>query len=151
MAAAIVADFGTRDEQQRLLAILENESRDMPPSRKYQAVVIGVTNRYTANRIVYLQALLQDERPRPEPAASRYRYCDTAMARLSATVDTNLMEHGDAPPGISHWEYACQLARDWVREHESEANLSQLIPPSGNNSLLAGELPTQEDLSRMRK
>lgn len=150
-AAALVADFGTSGQQQRLLAILENEPLDSPPSPRYQAVVAGITNRYTANRIAYLKPLLRDTRRRPEPAASRYRYCDTAMARLSVMIDLNLMEHGEAPPGMTHWDYACQLARKWIEDHATTVQLSQLVPPSGNNSLLAGELPSQEDLSRMRK
>lgn len=151
MAAAIVADLGTSEQQRQLLSILENERRDAPPTPRYQAVAAGVTNRYTANRIAYLRPLLMDSRPRPEPQAARYRYCDTAMARLSVIIDSNMMEQGSPPAGMTDWQYACQLAREWIDRHSDEAKLSELIPPSGNNSLLASQLPTQEDLSRMRK
>lgn len=151
MAAALVADFGTPAEQRQLLELIEREPRTGVPSRRYHAVVEGVTNRYTRNRIAYLRPLLDDTRQRLDPAAARYRYCDTAMARLSVIIDTNLMEHGETPAGLTSWQYACQLAHEWIQAHDAQAELSQLIPPGGNNALLVGELPSQEDLRRMRK
>lgn len=151
MAAALVADFGTPDQQAQLLKLLEDEPRDAAPSPRYQAVAVGVTNRYTRNRIPYLRPLLEDARQRPEPHAARYRYCDTAMARLSVIIDTNLMEHGGTPPGMTNWQYACQLARQWMQTHDRQTRLSQLVPAEGDCEVLAGALPSQEDLSRMRK
>jgi hypothetical protein len=95
IAAAFVADFGDPGQQQALLNILENKPRRGPPSARYQAVVRGVTNRYTSNRIAFLKPLLLDERARAEPEAvleiagrrRRSRYCDTAVARLCTILD----------------------------------------------------------------
>lgn len=151
MAASLVADFGTPDQQAGLLKLLEEEPHTGAPSPRYHAAVLGVTNRYTRNRIPYLQPLLADPRPRLDPATARYHYCDTAMARLSVIINTNLMEHGPTPAGMTNWQYACQLAQQWMREHEEQTQLCQLVPPDGNNQVMIGDLPQDEDLSRMRK
>lgn len=151
MAAALVADFGTPEQQGRLVELLQQEPHDASPSPRYHAVVLGVTNRYTRNRIAFLRPLLDDTRQRLDPDAARYRYCDTAMARLSVIINKNLMEQGGPPDGMTQWQFACRLAQDWLSEHEDQTQLSQLVPPDGNNELMIGEMPRGEDLSRMRK
>jgi hypothetical protein len=151
MAAAIVADFGTPEQQARLLQLLEQEPRDAAPSPRYNAAVLGVTNRYTRNRVAFLRPILDDTRQRVDPSMARYRYCDTAMARLSVIINRNLMEQGAPPDGLNDWQFACRLAQDWLHEHDDLTQLSQLIPPDGDNELMIGEMPHEEDLSRMRK
>jgi tyrosine-protein phosphatase SIW14 len=124
IAAALVADLGTADQQSRLLEMLASEPRTGAPSPRYRALVAGVTNRYTENRIPYLVSLLDDERLRPEPDASRYRYCDTAVARLAATVDQDF--YGPA----QNWDRARALARQWLAAHAAVAQVRTLVLPT---------------------
>ena len=130
MAASMVADFGTTEQQAQLLELLEQEPHDGAPSRRYHAAVLGVTNRYTRNRVAFLRPLLDDTRPRLDPATARYRYCDTAMARLSVIINTNLMEHGSAPAGMTQWQFACQLAKTGCSAHDG-ANAAESAHSAG--------------------
>ena len=134
-SAALVADFGTPRQQAGLLAILQDEPRTGDPSPRYRAVVAGVTNRYTPNRVGYLRPLLDDPRPRPEPDARAYRYCDTAVARLSAIIDVNLWA------AKADWDNARALAQEWFEAHPREARLSQLIPAPRNEDLRTAGAP----------
>jgi hypothetical protein len=119
VAAAVLADFGDEEQQAKLLAILENEPRTGLPTPRYQAVVVGVTNRYTENRAAFLRPLLGDLRFRPEPEAvyecdgrlAAYRYCDTAVARLATITNQNNIY---AP---SLWDAGRQFALEWFAEH----------------------------------
>jgi hypothetical protein len=135
VSAALVADFGAPEQQQELLSILQDETHDAEPSPRYQAVVSGVTNRYTPNRIAYLFPLLSDMRTRPEPNADGYRYCDTAVARLaSITGEERLVQP------IRHCDLTDEGvigARQWFAEHRGQTRLVRLLPPTGENSLVA--------------
>ncbi len=93
MSAALVADFGSPAEQRELLDLMENEPKHGSPSPRYQAIVAGLTNRYTPNRLAFLEPALDDLRHRPEPAARQYRYCDTVVAHLISTADTDSVTH----------------------------------------------------------
>lgn len=127
-AAALVADYGTADQQAKLLAILTEEPRTGTPSPRYAAVVVGVTNRFTENRIPFLRPLLDDLRFRPEPQAvhrregriTPYRYCDTAVAVLASITNENNIY---AP---SLWEPGRQFALQWFAEHPDAQQLTTL-------------------------
>jgi hypothetical protein len=134
-AAALIADFGTPDQQQLLLQLLESEAKTDPPSPRYAALVAGVTNRYTPNRVPYLRPLLADRRSRPEPHASQYRYCDTAAARLVSIIDEPL--HNGLPDRAA-WDQAVALCQHWLAEHPDSGRLSRLLPPTGHNSVRTG-------------
>ena len=82
----------------------------------YQALVAGVTNRYTANRIPCLSPLLWDNRSRPEPQANKYRYCDTAAARLASITNEPLFRSGSTMDRAI-WDDAVQSARRWFEKH----------------------------------
>lgn len=133
-AAAVIADFGTPEQQEELLALLANEDLSQPPTARYQAVVAGVSNRYTPNRLAFLRPLLDDERPRAEPEAGRYRYCDTAVARLSVITGQNLVEYW-GPDGGVLWDRGRQSALAWLAEHPEQARLRPLEPPGGYNAV----------------
>lgn len=135
MAAALVADFGDPEQQLALLKRLTDEQQTAAPSDRYRALVAGVTNRYTANRIPYLDRILDDKRPRIEPGTASYRYCDTAAARLAVIVNKNFLSHAQAPDDPFGWQCAVQEARQWITDHAGEAQLGQLVPPVGRNEL----------------
>lgn len=139
MAAALVADFGQPEQQLALLRLLSTEQKTKTPTDRYCALVAGVTNRYTANRIPYLSPILDDERRRPEPQASNYRFCDTAAARLSVIVSANFVEDAATPADPSAWQRAVSQARDWFKTHAGEAQLGQLKLPTGPNKVRRAE------------
>ena len=149
IAAALIADAGTPNQQRALVELLEQQDRSTPPTERYQAAVAGVTNRYTANRIPYLRPILADERRRPEKAAAGTRYCDTAVARLSVILQQNLVEHA-GPDGTVGWESGLRRARKWFDENPPLARLGPLVPPRGKNAVKIGQAPTREDLSRLK-
>jgi hypothetical protein len=136
IAAALVADFGEPAQQQELLALLTSEPRTDIPSARYQAIVRGVTNRYTANRIPFLRPILEDLRPRVEPEAEQrpgtehepYRYCDTAVARLCTILDRHSVV------GPMDWEVSRQEFRRWLAEHEEACQPGRLGDPRFNFS-----------------
>ncbi|MGH7136510.1 MAG: hypothetical protein ACREHD_12275, partial [Pirellulales bacterium] len=149
MSAALVADFGTTDEQQALLACLGDSDYEHASPERFDAVVDGVTNRYTPNRIAYLRPLLNNESFHRRAGATQCRYCDTAVARLSAIVDENFP---DAMPGwgIVAWNNGRIAARQWLDAHPDECRLSKLKPPTGQTAVEPGDPPQREDLSRAR-
>jgi hypothetical protein len=148
MAAALIADFGSPEEQARLLAWITEHSHETTVSPHYAAVAAGVMNRYTPNRQIYLRPLLEDQRHCVNPAASRYRYCDVAVARLAAINNEKLIDGPDDPAG---WEQARQRGLAWFAAHRDAEKLSQLLPATGNNSVQLTEDALDEDLSRMRR
>jgi hypothetical protein len=147
MAAAVIADFGNPAQQQRLLAMIEQEPHTSPPTARYEAIVAGVTNRYTPNRIAYLRPLLEDGRARLAPDLSRYRYCDTAVARLSSIIDQNLLL---AQHSLEDWEGGRQRAREWFVAQPSHLSPARLQAPSGNKPVLPGDPPGDGELVRNR-
>jgi len=145
MSAALVADFGTFDEQKQLLDLLASADRDSAPSARYEAIVSGVTNRYTPNRVPYLRPLLDDDRHRPTRAAARYRYCDNGVARLSVIINQNLVEY-PGPNGGILWDRGRDDARQWFDEHPAMAALRTLEPPTGREAVQAS--PETEQLDK---
>ena len=149
MAAALVADYGMPDEQAELLNLLAEGVQEPAVTPRYAAIFAGVTNRYTPNRVAFLRPLLDDTRQRIEPAASKYRYCDTAMVRLAVIIDKDLLIGASSVP--QNWEDARQSAIAWIAGHPRETALSTLQPPQGNNLIRAQRGQEEEDLSRMRR
>lgn len=144
-AAALVADFGTPDQQRRLLALLESEPKTGAPSPRYHETVAGVMNRYTPNRVAYLRPLLEDRRPWLGPDAAGYRYCDAAVGHLAAIVDVDFLNF------TYDWNAGLVKAKEWVAGHERQLRLCQLLPPHGNNPILASAPTTGENLNRVRQ
>ncbi|HET6884522.1 MAG TPA: tyrosine-protein phosphatase [Pirellulales bacterium] len=149
MSAALVADFGSPHEQQRLVTLLGDVDYQQASADRFDAVVEGVANRYTPNRIAFLRPLLDNEHHHRRQGATPCRYCDTAVARLSAIVDENFPDM--APPcAVDPWENGRLAARKWCDAHPGECQLSQLKPASGQTMVEPGDPPQREDLSRAR-
>ena len=142
IAAALVADFGSPDQQQALYKLLEQEPDQGEPTPRYQAVVAGVTNRYTPNRIAYLLPLLSDRRKRPEKAARGFRYCDTAVARLTSITDEPLFV--ERYPLADAWSDGVRRAEKWFSENPEKKQLVQMLPPTGKN-VVRGEKGRERD------
>jgi tyrosine-protein phosphatase SIW14 len=150
MAAAIIADFGSPEDQRELMRQLEAGSREPNVSRRYDALVAGVANRYTPNRIAFLQALIDDERPMPRPGADGCRYCDLAVVHLAAIVDQRLLP-GGSDPRPDDWDRGRALARQWLTAHADSARLCQLRPPTGHTQLHADSSPTSARDAALRR
>jgi tyrosine-protein phosphatase SIW14 len=149
MAAAIVADFGTPDEQKDLLTKLGDSKYQRASAERFDALVDGVTNRYTTNRVAYLRPLLDNETYHLREGTRQYRYCDTAVARLSSIVDENFP---DLVPGwgIDAWNNGRVAARAWLLSHPAECQLGQLKSPTGQTVVQRGDPPPREDLRKAR-
>lgn len=149
MAAALVADFGSLDDQQRLLEVLRDSQYQQASPERFDSVVDGVTNRYTPNRVVYLRPLLENEAIHLRDGARQCRYCDTAVARLSAIVDENFP---DAVPGwgIEAWNNGRVAARAWLASHPDECQPGPLKPAAGCTVVQPGDPPQREDLSKAK-
>lgn len=122
-AAALIADWGCPELQQWLLDRLENEASEGTPTPRYEAMVVGVTNRYSPNRVPFLVPLLADGRNRLAPDAADYRYCDTAAARIVSI--TNEPEIEDTLKGEVYWDSMVTAAREYV---DQATELCQLRP-----------------------
>jgi hypothetical protein len=146
-SASMVADFGTPDQQQLLLRLLESEPKTSEASPRYAAIVAGVTNRYTSNRLAYLGPLLLDLRQRPEPHARQYRYCDTAAARLISIVNE---PYHTGVPGRPAWDDAVAQGRRWLAEHPQSCQLTRLVLPTGNNAVRTGTRSEIDGQNRAR-
>lgn len=147
-AASIVADFGSPEDQHALVERLWQESDSPEPTAAYEALVVGVTNRYTANRLAYLRPLLDDDRLRSGVNTSSFKYCDTATYRFAAIT-------GELP--VLKWleeqmlDEGRKRAIAWLDSNPEAAKVSRLLPPGGRRTAMAGEASTTEDLSKMRR
>ena len=122
-AASLLADYGSPAQQAWLLRWLRQQvARPGPPSAKYQAVVWGVTSRYRRNRAAYWHVLLEDLRFRVAPRCRRYRYADTAAARVYCTFP------GEFKPVVSWEQLRAQIAR-WFRRNPQWLRPRQWEPP----------------------
>lgn len=146
-AAALIADFGSPAEQERLLGLLED--RDLPQAEpeRFDAIAAGVMNRYTPNRAAFLLPLLEQEAYHLAEGARRCRYCDTAVARLSSIIDVNLPATKPAF-GVDAWNSGRAAAREWFAAHPAERQLTRLRPPTGHTIVHAGDPMQREDLSK---
>jgi tyrosine-protein phosphatase SIW14 len=149
MSAALVADFGAPDEQRRLLFLLGDTGYQRDSADRFDAVVDGVTNRYTPNRVAYLRPLLDNEGVHRRRGTTQCRYCDTAVARLSAIVDENFPDV-KPPCSTNPWDNGRVAARNWLASHPAECQLSQLKPATGQTVVQRGDPPQREDLSKAR-
>jgi len=110
--------------------------------------VAGVSNRYTQNRLAYLQPVLDDERLHIEPGAETCRYCYVALVRMAAITDERWLIGFPERP---HWDAARNKAREWLATHPNQVRLARLKLPAGNNPIVASEERDDEDLSRLRR
>ena len=147
-AASLIADYGSTDQQSRLSAALASETTSPAPSARYEALVRGVTNRYTRNRIPFLKPLLTDLRTRRDPALAKYRYCDTALYRLAAiTDDLEILNWTDE----LERELGPAAALAWFAAHSEAERLVKFIRPTPTLVVQQSDGTEQEDLSRMRR
>jgi len=146
-AAALIADFGSPAEQQKLLELLSDRQLPRTDAERFDAIAAGAMNRYTPNRAAFLRPLLEQEAFHLAPGARQCRYCDTAVARLSSILDVNLPASAPAS-GLDAWNYGRQLARDWFAAHPREALFTRLRPPSGKTVVHAGDPMQREDLTK---
>ena len=147
MAAALIADFGTPQQQQQLIDLLTAGAQQTTTTPRDEAIIAGVTNRYTPNRLAFLKPLLADQRHYLTPAASMLRYCDTAVLRMAAILDEPLMPKKPDYNGAD-WDGGCKLAQQWFDKHPQDATLSRLLPPSGKNMVRIGETGSRQDFNR---
>ncbi len=127
-AVAIVADFGHLADQAKLLAYLADDPAEpVDADSAYAAVVRGVSDRYTPNRLAYMQVLLNDQRTIPTEPPSGFRYCDLAVARMTAIVNERFVD--ELPPVESMWDRAVINARNWFAGNADAQQLTQRIPP----------------------
>lgn len=145
IAAAIVADFGSPEQQEQLLALL-TELTQGPVSQRYAALSAGVANRYTTNRLPFLKVLLDDERERLEPVAAGSRYCDTAVARMQAILDQPLF----APQDPTGWVGARTRAKEWFAAHSADVQFTQLQPPTGRKVVRAMQPGDEIERTQLR-
>lgn len=124
-AAAVVADFGSLDEQRQLLELLALGRQTPQATPRYEALVVGITNRYTPNRLAYLAPLLDDRRPRVGAGLARYRYCDTAFVRIASITDDVVL--GALAPE-TFFDRGIELVREWLAAHPDQWTLSPLRP-----------------------
>ncbi len=149
-SAALIADFGTPEQQQDLLQRMVVGGQEATVSPRYDALVSGVANRYTLNRIAFLEPLLSDKRPIPRPGAGGCRYCDLAIVRLAAITDQRLLR-GGSQPQADDWERGRMLARQWLSDHADAARLCRLQPPTGHTQLHADSTPTSARDATLRR
>lgn len=120
-AAALIADFGTPDHQERLLGEIEAGSRASLGDRRRWALVLGVASRYAESRLPFLRPLLDDDRTLPLSHHSfidehgnfyRFRYCDLAVARV-CSITGAIVAGGDC----STFRSGREQARRWFEQH----------------------------------
>ena len=146
-AAALVADFGAPDQQQKLLDLLADRQLPQTETVRFDAIAAGAMNRYTPNRVAFLSPLLEQEACHRAEGARQCRYCDTAVARLSSIVDVNLPAAQPAF-GVDAWNIGRAAAREWLAANPGERQLTRLRPPTGHTLVHAGDPMQHEDLSQ---
>lgn len=146
-ATTLIADFGSPEDQEALLAVLKREGKSAASSEFYEGLVCGLTNRYTSNRLPYLRVLLDDRRIRMSPYG-RYTYEATAVGRVAAI--------SDALPALT-WSDADLDAGaraatiEWLDQRPEALKLVQLTAPEGRREVHSGDGPNEEDLSKLRR
>lgn len=146
-AAALIADFGSPAEQQKLLELLADRQLPRREPERFDAIAAGAMNRYTPNRAAFLLPLLEQEALHLASGARDCRYCDTAVARLSSIIDENLTNRQPAG-GSDAWNVGRAAAREWFAAHPAERQLTRLRPPTGRTFVHAGDPMQREDLSK---
>lgn len=150
MAAALVADFGSPEQQNDLKKLLAEEINAGPVTPRYRALVRGLTNRYTPNRRAWLVPILADERACVEPEAAGRRYCDVAMVRLAVIENIGFpWDKTDPARIVFSWDLGVQTARAWFVEHPDAGRLVQQQPPTGENLVAADAVPLPKQIQRL--
>lgn len=128
-AAAIVADFGSHEDQHILFELLTNHQTTMgsTDSQIYESIVRGIADRYTPNRLAYVRVLLNDERPLAWPDTRSFRYCDLAVARLTGIVNERFVD--ELPPVEGMWDRAVTSSKAWFDKNIDAQQLTQRVPP----------------------
>jgi hypothetical protein len=147
-AAALVADFGTPEQQARLLEILKAEGSARTVSPRYAAVVSGINNRYTRNRLPFLRVLLEDTRWCSQPSLRDCRFCDVAVVHIAAIANQPFM--GDAAERAA-WNLARGQIRQWFARHAEAAQLSRLIPAENSSTLMVTDGRGEEEYNRIQR
>src|SRR5262249_9661850 len=60
-SSALIADFGEPGQQRRLVELLADSQLPQTSPARFDALVAGVANRYTPNRVAFLRPLLEQE------------------------------------------------------------------------------------------
>lgn len=147
-AAGLIADFGTAEARHALLQRLTEGAQSPTPTAHYEALVAGVTNRYTTNRLPYLRPLLADRRRRVGPDTARYSYSDTAVYRF-ASITSELPVLGFSSEQLLADGRTTALAR--FSEEPALCEPGPLVPPHGRRTAYQGDGSVEEDLSKMRR
>lgn len=152
MAAATVADLGSPAQQAKLQKLLGDEINEGPVTPRYQALVRGVTNRYTPNRRAWLKPILSDERLCAEPEAAGRRYCDVAMVRLAVIENIGFpWDKSDPKNLVFSWDLGVQAARAWFDQNRDAQQLVQLQPPTGQNEVTLDAVPLPKNIQRQAR
>jgi len=146
-AAALLADFGSLADRTMLLDALRTESQTPQPTPFYDALCCGVVNRYTANRLLFMQPLLEDLR-KSLSSGGRYSYAATAVGRVAAITD-ELPVPQWYEPNYDVEGRASALA--WLQANPEVVQVASLAAPRGRRDVLDGDGPLEEDLSRMKR
>lgn len=148
-AAALIADYGTPAMQESLANLVRAEATTTgEPSAFYEAVVSGLMNRYTRNRISFLKPVVEDVRLRAGPNVSEYRYCDSVAFFMGTITDEFPMLTWSHEKQLSHGQ---AFARRWFVENSNSLKLAQRIAPQMRYGVRQGDGPAEEDLSKMRR
>lgn len=147
-AAGLIADFGSTAARRNLLHTLTQGSHTAEPTPHYEALVAGVTNRYTANRTAYLRPLLEDRRKRIGVETARFTYSDTAVYRFAA-ITNELPVWTSSPEQLLTEGRTTALAR--LSADSALREPGPLVPPHGRRTAYQGEGSAEEDLSKMRR
>ncbi len=150
MAAALVADFGDETHWKQLAKLLSEAINDAPVAPRYQALVRGITNRYTPNRRAWLKSILSDKRVCIEPEAAGRRYCDVAMVRLAVIENVGFpWDKSDPQRIVFSWDLGVEKALAWFDEHPEAAQYVPLQPPTGNNPVASEAVPLPKQIQRL--
>lgn len=148
-AAALTADYGSRATQESLENLVRAEAETSgAPSSLYEAVVSGLMNRYTRNRIPFLRSVVEDVRLRTGRNVTEYRYCDSAAFFIGTITDRFPMLTWSNEKHLSQGQ---TYARRWFAENADGLKLAQRIAPQMRYGVRQGDGPVEEDLSKMRR
>ncbi|MBA4019080.1 MAG: hypothetical protein C0483_18080 [Pirellula sp.] len=148
-AVALIADYGTPAAQQRLADLVRAEAeKSEVPSLIYESIVSGLMNRYTRNRIAYLQPVVEDVRLRIGRDVAEYRYCDSAVFFVATITDQFPLLSWANEKQLSQGQVAL---RRWFTENASGLKLAQRVVPQMRYGVRRGDGPVEEDLSKMRR
>ena len=116
-AASLIADLGSREAKEHLLAFLADEDSQRSDDLRYEMVVRGLTDRFDSSRFPFLRPLLKNARSRQMPGAEKYRYCDTAVAYVTSVLNVNFMVDKRGPKR-KQWDRGAAAVEKWYLKRE---------------------------------